>query len=87
MARRIYHKMDYRISFGLIWALVLVASTHSTYLGEQDMRGEHFVCLNFYRTLVSNNLIDRSLFNLIARMLFSILEFLLGFNVQGKFQM
>lgn len=38
MARRIYHKMDYRITFGLIWALVLVASC-SAYINE-DMRGE-----------------------------------------------
>lgn len=34
------HKMDYRISCGLIWALVLVASTCSAYIDEQDMRGE-----------------------------------------------
>lgn len=62
MARRIYHKMDYRISFGLIWALVLVASTHGTYLGEQDMRGEYF-------QFASEFFIDRSrsLSNLIER--------------------
>lgn len=37
-AQRISHKMDYRITYGLIWALVLLASCDA-YINE-DMRGE-----------------------------------------------
>lgn len=56
--------MDYRTSFGLIWALVLVASTCADYIDDQhDMRGESFFLIklefdryfvNFNRILIRN---------------------------------
>lgn len=40
--------MDYRLTYGLIWALVLVTSTRCAYIDEQDMRGESFFSSNFF---------------------------------------
>lgn len=54
MAKHIYHKiMDYKISLGIIWALVLVASC-SAYVDETDMRGEFFFQVEFLSNFRNN---------------------------------
>lgn len=85
-------KMDYRITYGLIWALVLVASTCSAYIDEQDMRGKFFI-LNFSHQAICDRYIFIYFFYVIQNVVCNEVvqavhliwyQTLIGFNVQGN---